>query len=173
MASSNPTKTTPKKASPALRYAGMGVAGLALASLVAWYFAGASSRYAAGNVLFSDDNGKSFFSDSADNLPPFSHKGREAVTARVFVDAAGKPFVGYLERYTEAGKVRAREMMAERAAGKGNPGRDEVLFANMELKRPTDAAWTRASDPTSAAIRKVMCPDQPTQPAMSYSPPGD
>lgn len=141
---------------------------LAIVSL--WYFWSGSSTYVGTDAFFSDDDGKTFFVDTSSNLPPFSHGGRDAVGARVFLDASGKPFVGYLERYTEAGKARTRELLAERSAGKGNPGKDDVLLANMELKRPNAKDWTRAADPKAAEIRKVMCPDKPTQPAMPHWP---
>lgn len=129
-----------------------------------------TSNYAAANAFYSSDDGATFFESASTNFPPFSHSGKDAVGARVFVDAAGRPFVGYLERYTPEGKVRAAELLAQRSAGTGTPGRDDILYANMEVKRPGEKEWVKLSDPKARGIRTVMCPDKPNQPATLYQP---
>lgn len=143
-----------------------------LGALLIWHCqSGGPPPVLAGDAFFSGDDGKTFFIDSSERIPPFQHKGTDAVGARVFVGApGGKPFVGYLERFSPAGQARAEELQAERAAGKGQPGADPVLMANMELKRPGEAEWIKASDPRAVAIRKVMSPDDPKRPAMPMSP---
>jgi hypothetical protein len=149
------------------------VAGTALCiALLIWQFAPRGvAVVTAGDGYFSADDGKTFFVAASDQLPPFTHDGRDAVAARVYSCGAQPPFVGYLERYTDAGKARAKELLAERAAGKDSRGADAVLMANMELKRPGEAKWVRASDPSAIDIRKVMCPGDPTRPASVYAPP--
>jgi hypothetical protein len=123
------------------------------------------------DAFFSIDDGKTFFAAPSENLPPFPSGGGTAVAARVFTIDGGKTqFVGYLERYTEAGKVRARELMALAAAGKKSPGIDDVLNANTEIKRPGDAQWTKSNDPAAAAIRRVSAPGHPELPALPYAP---
>lgn len=152
-----------------LVWAGVIAGALGVIGLLVWHFGGSSSTsVAAGDGFFSDDDGKTFFVASSASLPPFDRSGRVVVAARVFSCAGKPPFVGYLERYTEGGKTRAKELQADRAAGRGAPGSDSVLLANMELKRPGDAAWIKASDPQASAIRKVMCPGDPPRPANPY-----
>lgn len=153
-----------------LTWAGVIAAAVVVVALGFWLFGGPSgTTVTAGDGFFSDDDGKTFFTASSDLLPPFGRGDRQAVAARVFSCAGKPPFVGYLERYTDAGKVRAKELQDQRAAGKGAPGSDEVLLANMELKRPGETTWIKASDPRASAMRKVVCPDDPTRPASPYA----
>lgn len=150
-------------------FGAIGVA-VVLASVAGWMLLGRSGTSAAAESYFTSDGGKTFFRASAENLPPFFHDGKEALGARIFADAKGQPFVGYLERYTDAGKARAKELLAERAAGKGNPGADATLLANMEIRKPAGGEWIKAGDAKALEVRRVMCPDRPAQPAMPYTP---
>ena len=67
---------------------------------------------------FTTDDGKNWFADSLDNLPPYMHEGKEAVRAYLYKCGDGKTFVAYLERYTpEAKKI----IEKSRATLKANP----------------------------------------------------
>src|ERR1035437_8173586 len=73
---------------------------LALA-VVAWQSAGGSSSYTrVGKAFYTDDDGVTFFVDSADKIMPFDHNGKPAVGAAVYAAADGKPFSAYLMRHS-------------------------------------------------------------------------
>ncbi|CAN5595465.1 hypothetical protein BH09PLA1_BH09PLA1_10040 [soil metagenome] len=98
--------------------------------------------------FFSDDDGKSFFVYDSENVPPFDHKGKSAVFARVF-QCCGKRYVGYLERYST-------QAHALKVAGKGTR---ETEMYGRELKRPGETTWVSARDLAAAnKIADVKCP---------------
>lgn len=101
---------------------------------------------------FTTDDGKTFFTASRDNLPPFDYQGKQAVHAYVFeCPGTGKRFVGYLERYT----TEARKKLVETKAA--DPG---IQMNGRELKKPGDTTWVKSSD--IKAVDKIMdvrCPD--------------
>ena len=69
-------------------------------------------------AFFSTDDGKTFFVDSATNIPPYMKDGKMAVRAQVFTCDDGKTkFVGYLEMYGPQEKA-----MLEQMAKGGNKG---------------------------------------------------
>lgn len=104
----------------------------------------------APDTYFSNDDGKTFFAATGDNVPPFDYEGHEADRAYVFT-CGGKKFVGYLERYNaEAHKT----ILATKHT---TPG---LQAYGRELKRPGDAKWTKSGDVNAAgAIADVKCPD--------------
>src|SRR5438132_1443737 len=55
-------------------------------------------------AYFSDDDGKTVFRDDPNKLPPFEHKGKQAVSAFVIPSDDGTNTVRYLQRYTPVGK---------------------------------------------------------------------
>ncbi len=70
------------------------------------------------NVYWTSDDGKTFFEDRLDLLPPHvNDKGVEQVRAFVFRDGPqGTPFVAYLMKYTPEGKAKLQEVV-----GSGKP----------------------------------------------------
>ena len=72
---------------------------------------------AVAKAFFSDDDGQTYFTDAADKIPPFDHKGKQAVTAYVFRCNGGKPFVGYLEMYDP----QTKKVMEDALSGKAPP----------------------------------------------------
>lgn len=100
------------------------------------------------NTFYTDDDGRTFFEVSGDNVPPFDHNGKPAVLAYVF-ECCGKRYVGYMERYTaDAHKLKI--------AGKGT--RETELFGR-ELKRPGQAAWVNArNDLDVSKVVDTRCP---------------
>lgn len=93
-----------------------------------------------GEAAFSIDDGKTYFTASADNIPPFSRRGSQAVGAKLFMGDDGKPFVGYLFRYTPDGRVRREQEIAS-----GDP---QALMmpstAAFEVKKPGEKNWCPA-----------------------------
>lgn len=106
---------------------------------------------------FSSDDGKTFFVDGADKLPPFEHNGQQAVRAHLYTCGEGKGvFVGYLSRYTA-------EALSKLNAAKGTPDYDRVvdqaLADGFEVKRPGDPNWVKRGTPEAAKVANPSCPN--------------
>jgi hypothetical protein len=130
-------------------------AGVALAAILAIVVQVMASRkkYPEGlpSAYYSVDDGQSYFVAGMENVPPFQHDGKEAVRAHVFKCGNGKPFVGYLERYTPE----AHKAVVEKRAT------PQHQISGRELKRPgANNAWVTTKDQkASIAIADVRCPD--------------
>lgn len=99
--------------------------------------------------FFTVDDGKTYFTASSDNIPPFDYKGQQAVHAYVF-ESNGKRFVGYLERYTP-------EARSAILAGKRTP---QVERFGRQLKKPGAGEWVKSGDlAVEAKISDVRSPD--------------
>ena len=102
---------------------------------------GGGASAGTAKAFFSDDDGQSYFADGADKIPPFDHNGKPAVTAHVFRCNGGKPFVGYLERYTPEGKKRRESRQANKsphltaAASKRSAMNSRLLFTTRFTRR--------------------------------------
>jgi len=95
-------------------------------------------RYRPDKDFFSDDDGHSWFIDDANKIPPFSHGGRQAYRAAMFLDQNDKKFVGYLEGYDPATK---EKMESDLKSGKTL---GEVLQDNApNVKKPNGGAWVK------------------------------
>jgi hypothetical protein len=110
-----------------------------------------------GKEWYTNDDGQSWFKDSARKVPPFQHDGKEAVFAKVY-ECHGKKFVGYLMRYKPDGKRRMEEARAMEDAGK-EPDQTKLMGVDFqtEYKRPGEQEWTSALEKRSA-ITDVKCP---------------
>jgi len=88
-----------------------GVAGLAVllgVGVAVWAMwggggsAGGSSRAPLPKRYFSTDDGKSFFPDTIDKIPPFTTSdNKTAYLVRVVQCGKGQPFVACLEKYSD------------------------------------------------------------------------
>jgi hypothetical protein len=115
--------------------------------------------------FFSVDDGKTWFTDSATNLPPYDKDGKQAVRAHVYRCADGTKFVNYLERFKPAAKAALESASAPDPDPnhKGPPSNLAVIqsayTAGREVKRPGDKDWTDGSNFTQAAmVMAVKCP---------------
>ena len=144
--------------------------GTAAALLVAagivffWYYESqAGNRPPNPNVsFFSDDDGQTFFRDSAYKFPPMDHDGKTAYVALVFDDGQ-KKFVGYLVRYTPEARKQIQD-----AYDNPNPGESagmaalrvihspDVRYRGTEMKRVGDQKWVPAAQ---VGIPSVNCAD--------------
>jgi hypothetical protein len=100
-------------------------------------------------AYFSDDDGQTYFVDSAEKIAPFNHNGKTAVRAYVYDD--GKhPFVAFLQRFkpqtakilqataddVKAGKATAQQLDQQL-------GSREMQRAGSEVKLPgSGGPWT-------------------------------
>jgi hypothetical protein len=102
---------------------------------------------------YSVDDGKTYFTDRADLIPPFDHNGQQAVRAYVY-KCDGKPFVGYLERFGAE---------AHAAILSGKPV-DNYLRFGREIKRPGDATWVKSGNLTiEGKVANITWPDGHTE----------
>jgi hypothetical protein len=109
-------------------------------------------------VFFSVDDGKTWFADSFEKLPPWDKDGKKAVRAHVFRGSDGKEFVGYLERFSPAG--RARVEAALKQSGTLPPLFEITLPSDIEIKPPGsgDKGWISQNDPRAQAVLQVKSP---------------
>ena len=120
---------------------------------------GGGASAGTAKAFFSDDDGQSYFADGADKIPPFDHNGKPAVTAHVFRCNGGKPFVGYLERYTPEGKKRRESLLKTPSA---DPATEAMLAANtieVKLAKSGNTGWVKKTDARARDIENVHCPD--------------
>src|SRR5688572_12583041 len=111
----------------------------------------------ATSAFFSVDDGKTWFTDDAAKLPPFTVDGKTAVRAYVFTCADGKPFVGFLERYTAEGK-KGQEALAMPGGKNTMAMLDQAT--GLEIKKPGQTVWVKQSDRSKAdPIMNVTCKD--------------
>lgn len=108
---------------------------------------------------YTVDDGKTWFQDDAERLPPFEHDGKPAVRLHLFSCDDGKTtFVGYLQKLPEEVFKKYRD--------KGiDPSKvdDDELAADSGwlMKRPGDADWVSSKDGGQAylSLVTVHCPD--------------
>lgn len=136
---------------------------IAIFAFVLWQLHGTR----AGNYIhkpgyFSDDDGKTYFVDDGTLDVPFDHNGKQAVRALVFKCGNGQPFVGALEKYSDA-LLAQMHPLSPSQMGSGRPD-----WANGVLvKKPGDAKWVPAHSSEGMDIQQPRCPngsnDKPVQ----------
>jgi hypothetical protein len=108
-------------------------------------------------VYFSDDDGKNYFPEDRNKLPPFDRGGKEAVRAHV-IKCDGKTFVSYLERYTPEAKKQLEAILAKGMSG--DPTATESIMSNgVEYKKPGEKTWVKRNDPKYLDVVKPPCKD--------------
>jgi hypothetical protein len=104
----------------------------------------------ADKAWYTDDDGRTWFADDINRLPPFDHNGKKAYRCYVWTCDGGKTkYVSNLERIKP-------ERMKEFTPDGSNSRRRFVLPAmDMEVKPPLtgDRGWTDYSLPAGRAIR--------------------
>jgi hypothetical protein len=115
---------------------------------------------AGGGAFFSNDDGKSWFTDDAKKVPPFQKDGKDAYRVFVFKCPDGKKFVSHLERYTPEAKKRLEAVLASSDA---NTVQDPMMLESIqmggvEVKSPGRGTWIKQSDDRAAAVVVPKCP---------------
>lgn len=116
---------------------------------------------------YSDDDGASYFSDDIKLVAPFDHNGKPAVQAVVYRCHGGKPFVGYLQRYTDKGAQELRKLssMPPDSPSPQQVSVDQIQMTEMEFSAPNAGAkgWVRAGSRATDSLMNVKCPDGSTE----------
>jgi hypothetical protein len=147
-----------------------GIVILAIGVIVWQLFGGSNpmSGSAEAKQYFSDDDGVTYFADSASKIPPFDHSGKQAVRAQVFqCGDTGKPFVGILQRYTPDAKTKLEQIQGGKAA---NMAMEDIEITGLEIKKPKTGSWIKQADPRAGSISRVTCPDGKSDQLRSVTP---
>jgi hypothetical protein len=109
-------------------------------------------------VFFSDDDGKTWFPESKDKLPPFMHNGKPAYLAKVVrCGDSGKPFVAYLEKYPDDVK---RDLEARLKSGTSQNTIARAGIRDLLAKKPGTGEWVSRSDVSRyEEATHVDCPE--------------
>jgi hypothetical protein len=115
--------------------------------------------------FFTVDDGKTWFADSATNIPPFEKDGQQAVLAHVYRSANGTEFVNYLERFKRDAQKGLENSSNTDASSNPHPDQSAIRdeYSGRQVKRPGDAKWVDVRDfPAASKIMAVKCPDGST-----------
>jgi hypothetical protein len=118
-------------------------------------------------AYYTDDDGQTWFKDSAFKVAPFDHNGKTAVIAEIYsYDNGNKQFCAYLAKYTSDLKQRLESALAD-AQTKGLPPNSVSLFNDRQglnsgtlVKSPGDSnSWMPFNDPRATPIFSIHSPD--------------
>jgi hypothetical protein len=113
-------------------------------------------------AYYTVDDGKTWFPDSIERIPPFDRGGQEAVRAHVFSCRGGRDaFVAYLEKYTPEAQKRLEAARANPEAS--DPGIMETVYmTGVLVKKPGQGDWVNSMDPRAQEVTAITCPDGTT-----------
>jgi hypothetical protein len=110
-------------------------------------------------AFFTTDDGKTWFAESASNLPPFQHEGKEAVRAYVY-ECNGKQFVNHMERLTPERRKFMEALVAAQRAGQQPPAASPAVAEGQQVKRPGGKEWVSINHFIKAGpVLQARCPD--------------
>jgi hypothetical protein len=125
-------------------------------TIIAYTYWPRSTRGSASGAFYSDDEGKTFFSDSIYHFPPYDQDGKTVYGAVVYTGNSGK-FVGALYRFTPDAKKTLESSYAKTQSGT-QPLTDfrQQLAGTMrwgvEYRLPSDSHW-------ALGMPRVKAPD--------------
>jgi hypothetical protein len=139
---------------------------LVLASFSMAYQLWPRKHYSQTLAYFSDDDGKSWFLDDADNVPPFDHDGKQAVRATIYsYDNGSKKFCGCLMQFGPKAHKAIEAAIAKGATADPPLSPQAIMFGQdfagaQEIKKPdSDERWRSPSDPKAIDALRVQSPD--------------
>lgn len=144
---------------------------------IVWTMAGSPATDDSPLSFYTTDDGKSWFADDANKLPPFDHDGKPAVRVVVFTyDGNTTPFAGYLVRYTASAQAALQDyQQAVKLNQKPAPlDLGQINSAGMEYKSPgaPAKAWiSQTKNYTQVMqIQSPLCPDGKRRPLEEVRP---
>jgi hypothetical protein len=119
------------------------------------------------HAYYSDDDGKTWFTDSIYQVPPFDHNGKPAVFAQIYTyDDGKKQFCGYLSRYTPEAKQRLDAALADAQKRGAAPGSIALyqdrnfMSRSTQLKVPgANQPWMTNEEAQEKGIFSIHSPD--------------
>ena len=105
---------------------------------------------------YTTDEGKTWFADSVNKVPPFDYNGQEAVRARIYRCGKGPEFVFRLERYRPQAKKQIEELLSKPEDQRVGIN---VLWEDVEMKRPGGTKWFRMEEVEDGKLLNPRCPD--------------
>lgn len=114
------------------------------------------SALSGNQMYFTADDGKTWFPDAWEKVPPIDHDGTQAVRCYVFKTPSSAPFAGYLETYTPA--------IHDFLTGARKTPLPVDVTAGTLLKRPGDKNWVPAMSAAGLRIKDVKAPDHSSTP---------
>jgi hypothetical protein len=119
-------------------------------------------------AYLTDDDGKTWYVDSAYSVPPIDHNGKTAIFAEVYTyDGGSKRFCAYVEKYTPEAKKRLEASIAEAVKSGLPPGsaklfQDHWFMQSAVLVKPPgadDSKWIFQNDPAASDVMAIHSPD--------------
>ena len=139
-----------------------GIGLLGLAAVIVAFNSWPEKKFSQDLAYFSDDNGKTWYTDSIDLIPPYQHNGKEADGAVIYSYAGGsKQFCGYLFRFPEKIKQQI-ENAAAPGSGKTPHGiaYGTEIGGSREVESPGSTGhWAAMGTPAAGTITKITAPD--------------
>ena len=119
---------------------------------------------ARGLAWFSTDDGATWFADSVDKFAPFKKDGKDAYRVYVWRGPDGKEFVSHLERYTAQAHrdLEAYAALPAEQRALEDPSSVAGGLDGIEVKKPRDKTWYRASDPRGQQAMRAVSPSGKT-----------
>jgi hypothetical protein len=115
-------------------------AGVVLIISLGWMISALHTSRASNPEYFTTDDGHTYFTVSGPHFAPFNYYGKEAVQAILFQGSDGKPFVGYLMKYSP-GAQRALASASNGQASNGGAPAAPILDEDRLVKRPGEREW--------------------------------
>jgi hypothetical protein len=114
-----------------------------------------------GTAYFSTDDGNTWFEAPIKNHSPFEKDGKQAYRAFVWRQGKGEPFVSHLMRSGAAAQPAQRDpnQVPSAADRRTVP---TMSSSGIEVKRPGEKTWVRASSREGEAIMKIKGPNGTT-----------
>jgi len=117
-------------------------------------------------AYFTDDDGNTWFNDSAFLVPPFDHNGRTAVFAEIYTyDNGAKKFCAYEAKYTPKAKKRLEAALADAQKNNQPPSTVSLyhdrsfITEGMLVKAPGSSDWVSMADPQANSVCSIHSPD--------------
>jgi hypothetical protein len=118
-------------------------------------------------AYYSDDDGKTWFAESAFLVAPFQHNGKTAVVAQVYsYDDGKKQFCAYLAQFTPDAKKRLDAALADAQKAGRPPGSVDLYHDPNFMKHGTQVKlpganqpWISYDDPKAQEIFAIHSPD--------------
>jgi hypothetical protein len=137
---------------------------IAIAIIVTTYWPEKKAKL--GEAFYSDDDGKTWFTDSAFLVTPFDHNGKQAVVAQIYsYDDGSKKFCAYLSEFTPEAKQKLEAALAQ-AKQKGDPPGSVDLYHDRNfmqkgllVKKPGSKDWVPYDDPKAIGVMSIKSPD--------------